>query len=386
MTGAPVIHWRGALILLMALILCAVASREFLGERADEPIYAGPGVTAHRYLSDYFAPIRNSRADTDVFILEGSEPGGTMLVLGGTHPNEVAGYLASCILVENAVVRRGRLIVIPRANHSGFTCTEPGEGHPAFYDLPTPNGPRRFRLGCRFTNPLDQWPDPEVYLHYPSKQELSGGETRNLNRAFPGRADGNFTERAAFAITSLIRRENVDLVIDLHEASPEYPVINAMVAHERAMDLAAMANLALQSEGINLSLEPSPPNFHGLTHREIGDATGAMVVLLETANVMQGRLRGRTNAAKILSGRDDCYLAAAEANLLRVPYDSTGLAIEVRVGRHLAALRALWDALNSLKPSHALETSGLPDYAQIQARGVGAFLIPKNNAVRPTKG
>jgi len=371
-------RYRGVILLLVVLALCAYASRDFLNARRDEPLYPSSGMTAHKHLSDYFAGIKGTRADGDVFIYEGKEPGGVVVVFGGTHPNELAGFLAADVLVENAVVTRGKLIVIPRNNHSAFTETEPGEGHPATFDVPTPNGPRRFRMGCRFTNPLDQWPDPEVYLHYPSGQELSGNETRNLNRAFPGRPDGNFTERAAYAITSLVKAEKADLVIDLHEASPEYPVINAIVAHERAMDLAATANLTLQGEGLNFNLEPSPKNFHGLTHRELGDATPALAVLMESANIMQGRLRGKTEASKILTGKDDCYLAAAKANLLRVPYDSTGIPIEVRVGRHLAGVRALIDGLAFVMPDKAMEISGIPLYEDVQARGIGAFLAPKS--------
>ncbi|HEY3294786.1 MAG TPA: succinylglutamate desuccinylase/aspartoacylase family protein [bacterium] len=370
--------YTGIVLLLVVLSVCAMASRDFLKAWRDEPLYPSKGMTAHKHLSDYFAGIKGTRADGDVYIFEGKESGGTTVVLGGTHPNEVAGVLAADVLLENATVTRGRLIVLPRANHSAFTQTEPGEGHPASFEIATAGGPRRFRMGCRFTNPLDQWPDPEVYLHHPSGQELSGNETRNLNRAFPGRSDGNFTERAAFAITSLVNAEKADLVIDLHEASPEYPVINAIVAHEKAMDLAATANLTLQGEGLSFNLEPSPQNFHGLTHRELGDATPALAVLMESANIMQGRLRSRTSAEKILSGKDDCYLSAARANLLRVPYDSTGIPVGVRVGRHLAGVRALMDGLAFVKPDKAMEVSDIPTYDEVQTRGLGAFLAPRS--------
>ena len=367
---------RGAIFLLMAVALCAVASRDFFAARQDEPLFPAAGASVQR-LSDYFAPLRGTSADGDVFIFEGREPGGTLLVLGGTHPNEVAGFLTAYLLVENAAVARGRLIVLPRANHSAFTHTEPGEALPSYLEIPTPNGKRAFRVGCRFTNPLDQWPDPEVYLHHPSGQRLSGNETRNMNRNYPGRADGDFTERAAFAVTSLVEREKVDLVIDLHESSPEYPVINAIVAHERAMDLAALAALTLQGEGLSLSLEPSPANFHGLTHRELGDATPALVVLLESANIMHGRLRGRTTAAKFLDGKDDGYLRAARAHLLRVAYDSAGIPIETRVGRHLAAVCELAVALTTLDPDRAVGLEGIPTLADVQAKGVGAYLAAK---------
>jgi hypothetical protein len=370
---------RAIAFLTGAVALCSVASLEFLAERRDEPLYPPPQQKiATRKLSDYFPAIRNSRADGAVYCFEGDAPGGTVVLLGGTHPNEVAGVMAANLLVENLKVARGRFIIIPRANHSAFTNTEPGEGHPTSFEIATPDGPRRFRVGCRFTNPLDQWPDPEVYLHYPSGQELSGNETRNLNRAFPGRPDGNFTERAAYAITALVKQEKADLVIDLHEASPEYPVINAIVAHEKAMDLAAMANLNLGAEGLTFNLEPSPQNFHGLTHRELGDATPALAVLMESANIMQGRLRGRTTAEKFVTGKDECYLAASKAGLLRVPYDSAGVSLDVRVGRHVAGVQALLAGLAFVKPEAAIETSGIPTYAEIQQRGLGAYLAPKS--------
>lgn len=367
---------RGALFLLIAIILCAIAGRKFLSARHDEPLYPATDVNIKR-LSDYFGPLKDTRADSEVYIIAGENSGGTVLVLGGTHPNEVAGFLTAFVLIENVKVTQGRVIVIPRANRSAFTHTEPGEALPTEFEISTPAGARTFRVGCRFTNPLDQWPDPEVYLHHPSGQQLSGNETRNMNRAYPGRPDGDFTERAAHAITTLIQREKVDLVIDLHESSPEYPVINAMVAHERAMDIAALASLTMQAEGVNISLEPSPQNFHGLSHRELGDATETFAVLLESANIMQGRLRGATTADKILHGKDPWYLMAAKSDLLRVPYDSTGISIDVRVGRHLTAIRALIDALASVMPEKTISVTDIPLYVEITSSGIGGFLIPK---------
>lgn len=37
----------------------------------------------------------------------------------------------------------------------------------------------------------------------------------------------------SYGIVQLINTENIDVTVDLHEASPEYPVINALIAHER---------------------------------------------------------------------------------------------------------------------------------------------------------
>jgi Succinylglutamate desuccinylase / Aspartoacylase family. len=114
-------------------------------------------------------------------------------------------------------------------------------------------------MGDRWSNPLDQWPDPEVYIHYPSRQQLAYMDVRNLNRTFPGRPNGPLTERTCYAICELIRKEKIDLVIDLHEAELQYPVISVIVAHPKGLDLAAMAQMIISSDdGFSIGVEASP--------------------------------------------------------------------------------------------------------------------------------
>ena len=168
-----------------------------------------------------------------------------------------------------------------------------------------------------------------------SGQQLAGPEVRNLTRSYPGDPDGYLTERLAYAIVELIRQEEIDLSIDLHEASPEYPVINAMVAHENAMDLAVEAALFLEFEDIQIGVEPSPANLRGLSHREWGDATDTKAILIESANPAQGRLRGPTNEALIVEGADQYYNRAGEMGLLYVPFGEEGSPLAERVGRHI---------------------------------------------------
>ncbi len=226
----------GMVVAAAAFAVTAFSAREFRAMwRADE-IRPGPGVTRVGRLSDTLPVLAGTPGDTPVYTLAartGAAPGGTALVLGGTHADEPAGYLAAVALVEAASVTAGRLIVIPRANASGFTHNVPQEAHPQTFEIATPRGPRAFTFGARATNPVHQWPDPQVYTLRGSGQALSGSETRNLNRAYPGRADGSLTERIAFAITTLIREERVDLAIDLHEAAPEYPVVNTSLTSAR---------------------------------------------------------------------------------------------------------------------------------------------------------
>lgn len=368
-------RWWTACILLVAVAgILAVVSHEFLSMHVDPPIYPGDGVTEIRPLSEYFDGIAGTAVDTDVYILEGDKPGGTALVLGGTHPNEPAASVSAIMLVENARVDRGRLIVIPRANHSAFTCTEPQEGYPQTYTIDTANGDREFRYGSRGTNPIDQWPDPVIYINS-AGQSLAGAEVRNLNRSHPGSPTGNLTEQLAYAIVELIRQEDVQISIDLHEASPEYPVINAIVAHEDALSIAAEAGLFLEFEGVQIGVERSPENLRGLSHREWGDATDTLALLAESPNPAQGRLRGRTDAALIVEGVDPYYVRAAERGLLYVPFSEEGHPLSERVGRHLQTVAMLIDVYNDYS-DEAIDVQDVPTLASLLEEGLGTYLTP----------
>ena len=366
------LDFRSLAPLFLALSVAMLVGLEFSSQRDLPPLRPAPGF-AQRRLSDYFEPLKGTPADAPVFVAEGGRAGASVLVMGGVHPNEPAGHLAAVLLVERAAVRAGRLFVLPYANPMGFSHTQPQEASPPYVRVRRPDGSlRAFKYGSRLTNPIHQWPDPTVYLTPVGGQAIAGSESRNLNRCFPGRPDGNLTERLAYAITELIREEGIDLVIDLHEASPEYPVINAMVAHPRAMELASVAVMAMQMRGIKIGLEVSPANLRGLSHRELGDATRALVVLMETGNPSQGRLRGRTDEALVLTGADKAYRRAHALGRLFVPYDEGRLPLELRVGRHLEGIRALLESLRLLGKEVSVE--GIPSLGEILDRGLGSFL------------
>ncbi len=365
---------RGMALLAGALAVVAVSGKEFLDQRRPLRVHPGPGVTEIRRLSHYFPSLRDSRGDTEVYVLTGRKAGGTVLILGGTHPNEPASHVAAATLVENVKMDVGRMLVVPRANASGFSATDPQEASLPTFKIDTPTGPRWFRYGGRGTNPTDQWPDPDIYLHFPSGQTLSGNQTRNMNRAYPGRPNGNFTERCAYAVTQMVRREKVNLVIDLHEASPEYPVINAIVAHERAMPLASTVVMNLELRGFKIGLEPSPANLHGLTHRELGDHTEALAVLMETANPSQGRLRGKMNPDLVVSGQDKMYAKVAGSKRLFVEFDEKGHPLTERVSRHLAGIEEFLKAYSEAHPSHPIRAVNFPSPEAILSGGLGKFL------------
>lgn len=364
----------GAILLACSLLIAFMAGKEFKKMREPEPIVKGEGVSEVKMLSEYFSGIKGTNMDTEVYVLKGKEAGGNVLILGGTHANEPAALITTVLLIENAKIDKGNLFIIPRANNSGISHNDPQEASPQRFKIKTKNGEREFRYGSRATNPLDQWPDPDVYIHASSGQQLSGNETRNLNRAYPGRPDGTPTEKAAYGIVQLIKNEKIDMTLDLHEASPEYPVINAIVAHEHAMGLASNAVIGLELEGIQIGLEPSPHNLRGLTHRELGDFTDAYALLAETANPSQGRLRGKTNEALVIKGVDPTYVKAQKLGRLFVPFDENGHPLNERVSRHMGTALELIKVMSEDEPSKEVIVKNVPTVSDIRENGIGSYL------------
>lgn len=364
------------------LVACAsvfLANSWFSDLSQGFEVYPSPYLSETRYLSDYNPNLKGTPGDTEVFIFEGDEPGGTLLVFGGAHGDEASGVVAALVFAENAKVEKGRLIVIPFGNRSGLMHTLPQEGHPTHYSIPTPEGERLIKYGARLTNGIHQWPDPTVYVQQVDGQKLAGTESRNLNRAYPGKVDGHLTSKIAYAVVELIQQEKVDVAIDMHEASPEYPVNNALVAHDRGMEMAVYASLELAFDGVDIGIEPSPLGLRGLSHREWGDNTDVYAFLVESANPAQGRLRGKTDAELVTSGKDINYVKAYGRGRLYVNYPNEGIPISVRTGRHVATVQALATVFSDFHPEKPIVIGNIPSYSEITSQGVGMFLSASKN-------
>lgn len=368
-------HLTALILLLLVLVLSFLSGHAFLSMHKKEAIFPSQTLTAQKMLSSYFPQLRGTPGDTDVFLFQGPKEGGNLLILGGTHPNEPAGFITAVALIENIRVSRGKVIIVPRANSSGFTHNDPQEGNPQRFFLKTEEGQRTFRYGSRLTNPVHQWPDPTTYMN-PAGQKLSGTEIRNLNRCYPGKRKGYLTEKIAYAIMELIQKEEIDFGIDLHEAAPEYPVINAIVFHQNSAELAALAQMELELEGFDLRLEASPPSLRGLSHREWGDSAHIRAILLETANASHGRLKGKPSPSLIVEGKDKNYTKASQLGRLFVPYSDEGIPLKLRVARHLASIQALLGSLEEIEPEKKIEMRNLPSPSEVLERGVGLFLHP----------
>lgn len=365
-----------AFLMLIVCVVIGVSSRSFIEQWKTEPIVPGPGVTEVKHLSDYFEGLRGTAGDSTVYVLDSGNPGGTFIVMGGTHPTEPATVVAAVVLVENAVMNKGRLIVVPHSNLSGFTWTEPGQGHAPFFRIKTEHGERYFRYGGRGSNPIHQWPDPDMYLHFPSGQSLAADEIRNLNRAHPGNPNGRLTQKAAYAFRRMIEVENADMIIDQHEAPPEKPLVNAVAVHERALDLSSWVAMELESKGIAMRVEASPPGLHGFSHREYGDFTDVLAILSETPNPSQGSIRGRTDEALVVTGKDAMYDYLWKSKKLKICYEDEGVSLEYRVGRDLETVCQYAFSYSEENPGREIVIVGVPDFDDLARDGVGKYLLP----------
>jgi len=340
----------------------------------DPELFPGEGLSRKVMLSDWFDGIKGGAFDTPVYVFEGSNEGGKVLLLGGSHANEPAGSLSAITLLENiSKSDTGTVFIVPWSNHSAITHTEQMEADCQFFSIETTEGERTFRYGSRRTNAIHQWPDPTIFIH-PKGTVLGGQETTNLNRCHPGREDGYGTEKLAYAFTSLIKKEGIDLAIDLHESSPEYPVNNAIVFHQEAAELAVTVQMMLEMYDIDIGLEESPPSLRGLSHREWGDNTDTQAVLFEVSNPAQGRMRGKSSQELILTGKDKFYVNAAQRDQLFVPYDENGYPMDLRVARHIATFKEFLESWNLFNPEKMILIEGIPEYEDLLEKGIGAYL------------
>jgi hypothetical protein len=370
-------------LLAAALVLMVVGTKDIRALRAyRETVVVSEALTAQVPLSKYFGGIGGTLMDAPVYVFDSGVPGGSVLILAGAHPYEPASPVMAYVVMENITVTRGRVFVIARANMSAASQGMLGNAYPPFFRVKTPWGEKRYRIGDRETSPLEQWPDPFTFVHYPSTQNLAYQDSRNLNRTFPGRPDGNLTERTSFAISELIRREKIDLTIDVHEASMGYPVVSTYVCHQRAEELCMMASMMLSAEQFPMKTETSPTSLRGLTHREIGDFTESFAVLMETPEPFIDKFVGPMTEALMLTGRDEFMQIAADRGLLYAEYNiRTGSTLDYRVGRHLGGAAEVIKQMGEFYPAKTVGVTW-PTYAQVMKHGIGYFLHDPAKAER----
>lgn len=375
------------IILLVAAVFAVFASIDFLAMHHDEPIADNPNLTEIRWLSDYSEGLAGTDLDTPIYVFDSGVPGGTFLVLGGTHPNESAGPVAAIALIENIEVIEGRVMIIPWTNRSGFSHTSPLDGMQDFFSIELDDGSTRtFRVGNRLSNPVDQWPD-RTYYEGSSGRKLVGTESaeiRNINRMYFGNEKGVLTERACYGIYNLIKTENVDITMDMHEGSPEFLYLDCTMVNKHsdnslAMSIASYMCLSMEFDDLTMRAEYSGVNSYGLSHRSLGDNTESMMTLMETYNPSMGPLHGKMDDELIINGNEPNYYQAHQDGYVYFDVPEEGYPLVNRVARHILTIAYLAEGFSEYVPERCISfDTNLGTYEDMVEMGLGGILKSTN--------
>ncbi|UCF65804.1 MAG: succinylglutamate desuccinylase/aspartoacylase family protein, partial [bacterium] len=125
--------------------------------------------------------LQGTAYETPAFFFESNQPQPAILIIGGTHGNEPAGYEAALRLLDRfqkSPPSQGKIIIIPLANRVAVEKFERRIAVPAGVDR----------------------------------------EKGNLNRCYPGNPEGFPMEQLAYQIQQIAIDNSVGVFIDLHEA------------------------------------------------------------------------------------------------------------------------------------------------------------------------
>ena len=128
--------------------------------------------------------MKGTKYQTPIFHFNSENQGDAVMILGGTHGNEPAGFEAAYRLIQqfsNSDLKMGEIFIIPEANRVADSLNS--------RRIPVPKG-----------------------------VDIEKG---NLNRCYPGNPDGLPMEQLAYQITQFIKEHEIDLFLDLHE-SPKF--------------------------------------------------------------------------------------------------------------------------------------------------------------------
>ena len=346
----------------MAAVLALNGAAARAAFRLD--VRPGYGVTGIKWLSDYNPNLRGTDYDTAVYVMEGKKPGATALILAGTHPREIGGVLTAEVLLENAEVEQGKLFVIPCLNAAGMSVPDALGQVPHQLPFESRQGKRWLYYGDRRIPLKKGESDPEHFVHPLGYVHKDGSEWRNVNRNYPGVADGTPAQMVTFGVMELIRREKPGSCLDMHEATAPEEVFDprdgkkhpggslsySLVTHPKYLEPCIEMILELEERGVSLKPEQSVPGFRGISHYEIGEGTPCVPFLSETPN----------------PAMNEHAVGADPLRDARHP-------IEERVGIMMEVLRVWFEKFPELTGA-PLAVNGLPSQKQIEAQGVGAWL------------
>jgi N2-acetyl-L-2,4-diaminobutanoate deacetylase len=244
-------------------------------------------------------------------------PGPTVLLTAGIHGDEYEGPIALMRLADQLERVRGRVILLPTANHPAV-------------------------LAATRTSPIDRL---------------------NMNRVFPGRADGTVTETLAhYVLDHLVAR--ADAVIDLHSGGRTLDFVPSVVMHDLPdPDRHARTRVALLAFGAPLALVLTELDAAGMLDTAVeeqgrlflstelgGGGTarpGAIAMalrglrnVLRHLGVLQGEPEPPERPSRLVHTPDGCFTVAAHAGMVE---PLLGLGEAVAAGQPLARVHFFED-------------------------------------------
>ncbi len=252
------------------------------------------------------------RVRVPLFVASSARPGPTIVAIGGTHGDEYEGPVGLKNLMQEldpARLATGRLIVLPTLNVPAFQA-------------------------ARRDSPLD-------------------GE--NMNRVFPGDANGTITQRIAhFVTTEVLAR--ADVVIDLHAGGTGFEIIRCMSFHQ-VEDPAAYAKF-----------------------RETALLFGTPFVMIYTGGMGTGLLTEEAEAmGKITIGSELGYGASTDLDGVRWAHHGT-----LNVMRHYGLLEEPVVDLTApaLDRQRIISATDIDRYVTAPVSGISEPLVPLGAFVR----
>lgn len=167
-------------LIVMLLASCAAPTRFYLTPASQQikQLFWKSDSSFHGFL------MKGTKYQTPIFHFKSENEGTSVMILGGTHGNEPAGFEAAYYLIRQfstTWLKTGEIFIIPEANRIADSLNS--------RRIPVPKG---------------------VAI-----------EKGNLNRCYPGNPDGLPMERLAHQVTQFMMEHEIDLVLDLHE-SPKF--------------------------------------------------------------------------------------------------------------------------------------------------------------------
>ena len=201
-------------------------------------------------------------------------------------------------------------------------------------------------------------------------------EIRNVNRLYPGNENGVLTEQVCAGIKNMIVQENVSIVMDMHEGSPEFFYLDTTMAHERALNVASLMAMDMGMEGLDMKAELSGRTSYGLSHRSLGDNTDALMTLMETYNPSMGPLHGKMDDDLIINGNEPNYYQAHLDGYIYYRVKENGIPLIERIARHIVCITKLKDAYNLYYPEAPIEFTCLGSYDDMMELGLEGVFKP----------